>query len=79
MKKVSPKEFLAYIEDCKNKGFTIDAEKSMTIVYTNSIGTTKTFTTNGLFAKRNRIACLKLLKTVRFFLLEQPQKIHIRQ
>ena len=28
VKKVSPKEFLAYIEDCKNKGFTIDAEKS---------------------------------------------------
>lgn len=26
---------------------TIDAEKSMTIVYTNSIGTTKSFTTNG--------------------------------
>ena len=28
VKKVSPKEFLAYIEDCKKEGFTIDSEKS---------------------------------------------------
>ena len=28
VKNISPKEFLAYIEDCKAKGFTVDAEKS---------------------------------------------------
>lgn len=27
VKKVSPKNFLSYIEECKNKGFTVDAEK----------------------------------------------------
>lgn len=28
VKNISPKEFLAYVDDCKNKGFSIDADKT---------------------------------------------------